>query len=268
MVSFKDDEAAMWAEYKRTESKESFDVLVEHYMPYARDRAERLRNRLPSHADLDDLFQDACIGLMQAVRMFRPGGAASFMTYARRRVGGAMSDALRSQDWVPRLARERQKKARAICASLEYELGREPTDDEVFTALPATLRLRDEDWSTSLRQKYSSWAKGDTHPVSVTSLDGPWGEDEEVLGVLGRTPDDRFDAPDAALRLESLKALVRLHLTPEEKVILELYYYQGLPMWQIGEKIGLGMARISQIHKAMLPRLKKYLAGREDEFAV
>jgi len=61
--------------------------------------------------------------------------------FARRRIHGAMLDALRGMDWVPRSLRKQQRELDGAIADLRHALGREPEGEEIAR----TLNLTDED---------------------------------------------------------------------------------------------------------------------------
>ena len=78
--------------------KLSADDLVEQYAPLVKKVALHLRTRLPGGIELDDLIQVGLIALLEAARNYSPSKGASFETYARIRLRGAMLDEVRSSD--------------------------------------------------------------------------------------------------------------------------------------------------------------------------
>src|SRR6266705_2688212 len=113
------------------------DACLEAWAPLAKRVWSRMRVSLPPAADSigDDLVQVGCIGLIQALEAFDPRHGASFETYARLRIRGAMLDELRRMDWVPRTIHEKARKIQDIMVRLEQALGRAATDAEVARAL-------------------------------------------------------------------------------------------------------------------------------------
>jgi RNA polymerase sigma factor (sigma-70 family) len=70
--------------------------LVEQHLHLARAAASRHCGKGGLRFELyDDVFADACLGLTQAALHWRPGGGASFATFARRRIDGAIIDSVR-----------------------------------------------------------------------------------------------------------------------------------------------------------------------------
>src|SRR5512134_899103 len=97
--------------------------LIAH-RPLVRRIALRMRSRLPAGVDTDELMQAGMIGLNEALTRFQEGRGASFGTYASRRIEGAMLDALRAADTLPRGVRSRLREVHQAVHALEHRLGR------------------------------------------------------------------------------------------------------------------------------------------------
>jgi RNA polymerase sigma factor for flagellar operon FliA len=104
-------EAELWAQLKGDGSIEARNELMRRYWPLVKKLAEVLKAKLPDCVEVDDLASDGVFGLAQAIDRFEPARGFKFATYAIPRIRGAMRDALRDQDWVPRLVRSRKQKA-------------------------------------------------------------------------------------------------------------------------------------------------------------
>ena len=78
-------------------------------------------------------------GLMDAINAFDLDRGVKFETYCAPRIRGAILDELRSMDWVPRLVRSRAHKLDTAAKSLEAELGRSPTNDEIAHRLKVSM---------------------------------------------------------------------------------------------------------------------------------
>lgn len=68
--------------------------------------------------DRDDVFAWSHIGLLDAVRRYRPSRGASFATYATWRIRGTINDGMRGSEWASRRLR-RSGVCRATIASLD-----------------------------------------------------------------------------------------------------------------------------------------------------
>src|SRR6478735_28889 len=115
------------------------DKLILEYAPLIKFIAQKIAVRLPSNIELDDLISSGVIGLMDAIDKYDPTRDNKFKTYAEFRIRGAILDELRAQDWVPRSVRDKAKLLDRTMISLESDLGRTPTDEEVAKALNCTI---------------------------------------------------------------------------------------------------------------------------------
>ena len=84
---------------------EARDRLVIEHVVLVKSLANRLASRIPPHVELKELISVGVIGLMDAARRYRPSLGVPFDAFARRRIQGAMLDALREVDWAPRSLR-------------------------------------------------------------------------------------------------------------------------------------------------------------------
>src|SRR5882757_879998 len=107
------------------------DALVRRHAELVKRIAYHLAGRLPSSVEVADLIQAVMLGLIEAAANYIADRGASFETYAGIRIRGAMLDALRKLDWVPRSVHRKARSAAAAIRELEAELGREARDMEV-----------------------------------------------------------------------------------------------------------------------------------------
>ena len=103
--------------------------ITEYYV-LAKQIARKEYARLPQAAsdsiELQDLEQEAYVGLIQAVQHFDPTRGIAFHSYARPRITGAILDSLRRADILPQ---DKRRDVRELVASKEdvsKQLGREP----------------------------------------------------------------------------------------------------------------------------------------------
>src|SRR5437588_8547147 len=132
------DMRQVWKNYKQAPSKRLRDMITEFYLPIVRFNAERIRAKLPSEVELDDLISAGVFGLMDAIESFDLGRGVKFETYCVPRIRGAMLDELRTMDWVPRLVRSKASKMEEARKSLEASLGRPPRPNEMADKLGVT----------------------------------------------------------------------------------------------------------------------------------
>ena len=105
------DESKLWADYRTGRSIEARNALIAWFLPFVDNLCWRVFVRLPKFGGLDqpDLVNDCIPALIKLIEEYDPTRGASFKTYSGRRLNGAMMDALRARDWVPRSDRLRQK---------------------------------------------------------------------------------------------------------------------------------------------------------------
>lgn len=247
---------AAWLHYKEHSDEPTRNRLMEHYLYLVRYSAERIGAKLPDEVDVDDLMSAGIFGLVDAIDAFELERGVKFETYCSPRIRGAILDELRSMDWVPRLVRHRAHQLDHAMRSLEVELGRMPSDDEIARRLkmsPAQFKklLRDATAASlvSLSRKFS---------------DSDSNRDVSEIDVL---PDQRGQDPVIEAQKKDLKELVTSGLSREERLIIVLYYYEEMTMKQIGDTLDLSESRVSQMHSSIIEQLRTKLEERRKQMA-
>src|SRR5690606_14791067 len=145
------------------------DALVLAHVDLVKAMASRLGRRLPSQVELSELVSVGVLGLIEAANRYQPSLGVPFDAFARRRINGAMLDALREVDWAPRSLRRLRRDVDAAIARLRHELAREPKEHEVASALhlsPAQYERALEDLRTlevaTIRQLETTNDDGET----------------------------------------------------------------------------------------------------------
>jgi len=243
-----------WRRFKRHQDEEARNRLMENYLSIVKYSAERLHSKLPAEVDIDDLISAGTFGLIDAMRAFDPSRGVKFETYCAPRVRGAILDELRSMDWVPRLVRSRAHKLNNATQTLEAELGRKPTERELAKVMRLTLR----DFRKLQR---------DAHAIGLVSLSRKWFETDSYKDVreIDVLEDKRSDNPYRTVQRKDLKELVTRGLSRAERLIILLYYFEEMTMKEIGETLDLSESRVSQMHSAILGRLRHQLSRRRRE---
>ena len=112
-------------------SRPNRESVVQEFLPGIRIQAMRLKMRLPSHIEVDDLVSSGVIGLLDAMERYDASRGIKFKTYADFRIRGAMLDYLREMDWFPRSVRQHSSRLQYTYGKLENALGRPPEEEEV-----------------------------------------------------------------------------------------------------------------------------------------
>ena len=241
-----DDADQLWTLYKKNPTDQLRNRLVERYMHVVHQRAERVWSRLPEGIELDDLIQVGTCGLMEAIVSFDPSRGIRFEAFCLPRIQGAMQDELRSMDWAPRGTRQKSSKLNETYKTLEQEHGRRPTDQEVADAMGIT--------GEELHQIFA-----ETHSINVTSLDKTWTERDGSKDIreIDMVPDRRSEDPTERLAKIDLIRTFTKGLNKTERMIVILYYYEELTMREIGAALEISESRVSQMHSAIVERMKK-----------
>lgn len=252
------DMTDVWTQYKTAPTEELRNVLVEKYLPIVRYVAERLAATLPSFVEVDDLASMGIFGLLDAIERFDPKLGVKFKTYAMNRIRGSILDELRSLDWVPRLVRIKAGKVERACHELERELGRAPT----FAEMAAKLGMGFDE--------YHSMLEGGS-ATAIISLSDEWTDQEENHGnrkIDLLQDDDPTGSPLHEIQLRDIREVIADHLSEKERVIVTLYYYEGLSMKEIAKVLNLTESRICQIHGKVVERLKEQLGRAQTDLFI
>ncbi len=247
---------ALWDDYTRTRSRETRDKLILQYSPLVKYVAGRVGVGLPQNVEQADLVSYGVFGLIDAIEKFDPQRGYKFETYAIARIKGAILDELRSIDWVPRSVRAKARAIEKAYAKLEAENHRAPSDTEVA----AELGISEDQLQATLTQ---------ISMVGVAALDEMLSGTERGESLtLGDTVADSGDGPVGTYEIEEMRQMLAqaINAMPErEKIVLTLYYYEGLTLAEIGRVLGVTESRVCQIHTKAVLQLRSRLAAFDRE---
>jgi RNA polymerase sigma factor FliA len=251
-----DDELSIrWEVFKATADVDAREKLILHYAPLVKYVASRVATGLPSSVDQSDLVSYGMFGLIDALEKFEPGRGNKFETYAIPRIKGAIIDELRAMDWVPRSIRFKARELEKAQADLEAMLKRQPTEQELAERLGMSRReLHDMVSQISF--------------VSVLALDEvvSAGSDRgEQVSLIDTLADKGID-PTWGLESQETRGLLAAainSLSEREKIVVTLYYFEGLTLAEIGEILGVTESRVCQIHTKAVGGLRGQLSEVE-----
>tara|TARA_R100000687_G_scaffold71257_1_gene61070 strand:- start:220 stop:948 length:729 start_codon:yes stop_codon:yes gene_type:complete len=223
------------------------DRLVVTYAGLVKKIAYHLIARLPASVDVEDLIQAGMIGLLEAASHFQADKGASFETFASIRIRGAMIDQLRKGGWAPRsVSRQLREMGNAI-QRVEHRLGREASSKEVASEMGITI-----DEYFSILQDASSVQLCSLEQVSNDAGEISDGGESEEGATLSTVLADDFQR-DLSKQIE--------RLPDKEKLVLALYYDNGLNLKEIGEVLEVSESRACQIHSQAIVRLKSRMSA-------
>jgi RNA polymerase sigma factor for flagellar operon FliA len=226
-------------------------LLNLHYAPLVKYVASRVATGLPASVEQADLVSYGMFGLIDALQKFEPGRGNKFETYAIPRIKGAIIDELRAMDWVPRSIRFKAREIEKAHQDLEAMLKRQPSEREMAERLGVSLReLHDVVSQISF--------------VSVLALDElvSVGTDRGEQVSLIDTLADRGIDPTSGVESQETRGLLAAAingLTEREKIVVTLYYFEGLTLAEIGEILGVTESRVCQIHTKAVGGLRGQL---------
>jgi RNA polymerase sigma factor for flagellar operon FliA len=244
----------LWRRYHSNGDTDTENTLVENYLPLVKTVVGRVAMTLPAHVCAEDLNSAGLVGLLQAIRSFSPDGGASFETFARFRIRGAVLDELRRLDWVPRLIHDKARKIQNAIGALEQRLDGPPSEAQVAATLGISLN------------EYQEWLQ-EVRPVAFVCLDAaPRSEGPEGATQHDSVADDTQEDPSDWASRSELKDLIAeriRQLPPMQQKVLALYYFEDLRLREIAEAFGLTESRISQIHSQAIFNIRSHIERQE-----
>lgn len=214
--------------------KREQDELVVSYLPALRALAFRLKERLPSSIDVNDLISIGVEEMIKLASRYEKEQNNSFWGFVKKRVYGAMLDYLRSLDVMSRNNRKIIKDIDTLIDEYYQKYEEEPDDKYLAQRLNLEVEKVKE-----VRQ---------AHAVSyVLPLD-------EQINCY--TEDNTLEKIEKQALLNKVSEVLET-LKEREQLIIQLYYYEELNLKEISEMLGISESRISQIHKKLLRKLRE-----------
>lgn len=221
------------------------DALIKQHLPLVKKVVLHMAGFLGSDISRDDLLQAGMIGLLEAAGRYQPEKKVPFEQFAKIRIRGAVIDELRQWDWRSRTDRENGQQIRDCIHKLHNRLGRTPTEKEIAEQLGVSL------------ERYHRMLQG-SDAGNLLSLDALM-QGEADSSIIEINDDDSIEI--VAEEGKRSTALVRAlkELPEREQQLLNLYYVHELNMKEVGEILELTEARICQLHRQALLRLRSLL---------
>ncbi len=211
------------------------DVVIQ-FLPAVRAMSFRLKERLPSSVDVNDLIS---IGIEEMVKLSRKYDQElndSFWGYAKKRVYGSMLDHLRSLDVVSRNNRRLIKAIDNEITKHLSETGAEPNDKTLATLLGESEEKIKE-------------ARAASEISTAVPLN------EQIVSKGEQSVEERVERDQM---IEAVK-MILTDLNQREQTIIQLYYFEELNLKEISEILDISESRISQLHKKLMKQLRDRL---------
>ena len=223
--------------YKSTIKKEQ-DEIVLKYMPALRAMAFRLKERLPSSIDVNDLISVGVEEMIKLSRKYDKEQNDSFWGYGKKRIYGSMLDYLRALDVVSRSDRKLVKSINTEIDNYFNTHEEEPSDEYLAEKLNEDIE--------KIRE-----ARGVSGIITILPID-------EQMELIGQSDVEKsVEKEDLILKIESALK----DFDERDQMIVQLYYYEELNLKEISEIMNISESRISQIHKRLLDRIRRSLGG-------
>ena len=229
-----------------TDEAPNYDELMTQYAPLVKRIAYYMMGRLPSSIQLEDMVQAGMIGLFEALKGYDMSRGASFETYARIRIQGAMIDEVRRGDWTPRSVYKKSRQLSEAVREVEKEKGRDAKDSEIAATLEMDM------------DEYYSLVQDAAGCQLLSYEDITTGDDSKDETASGDYLEPYQQLQDADFKQGLINKIASL---PErERLVMSLYYDEEFNLREIGEILGVTEGRVCQIHSQALIRLKARMA--------
>lgn len=241
---------SLWTSFKEMGDDKLRESLILHYSPLVKYVAGRVAAGLPRNVDQNDLASYGVFGLIDAIDKFEPERGFKFETYAINRIKGAILDELRSLDWVPRSVRAKSREMERSIAELEHRLQRSPTDEELAVHLQTDVASVQDDLAEIAQ-------------LGIAALDQTVGTGEGMTTLKDLVADPTGISPEAVFQVEETRRLLvdSINRLPDrERLVVTLYYYEGLTLAEIGGVLGVTESRVCQIHAKTVLSLRNRLS--------
>jgi len=225
------------------------EQIVKTHIPLVKYIASRVIIGKTKYVEYEDLISYGMLGLMDALGKFDDTKGMKFSSYASIRIKGAMIDELRRNSPISKGAMDKLNRYNEAIERLQKRLYREPTNHEIAKELDITINDVAD-------------IESNINYISVVSLEDLIFSDDDDMPLSGTIKDDRSLSPEKALeekeQIEYL-ALGLESLKEKDRLVLNLYYYEGLTLKEIGNVLTVSESRVCQLHSRAIINLRKSL---------
>ncbi|MGL5086225.1 MAG: FliA/WhiG family RNA polymerase sigma factor [Clostridium sp.] len=222
------------------------EQIIEKYIPLVKYLASRISIGKTKYIEYEDLVSYGIIGLMDAISKFDPSKGMKFSSYASIRIRGSMIDEIRKNRPISKGAMDKLARYNESIERLQNKLMREPIMDEIAIDLNMTISEVCE------IENYINY-------MSVVSLETIIYSEDDDVSFIGIVEDKTTVSPESSLeekeKLEILAQCIE-KLKEKDRLVLNLYYFEGLNLREIGEILGVSESRICQLHSRAIRNLR------------
>lgn len=227
--------------------EEGKEQIIKEYIPLVKYIASRVMFTKNKYMEYEDLVSYGMIGLIDALNKFDSTKGMKFSSYASIRIKGAMIDELRKNRPISKGAMDKLNNYNKAIEALQNKLLREPSVKEIADYLKITIS------EVAEIENYISY-------ISMVSLESVIFSDDEDVNLMGIVEDKNSPSPDAYLQeqeqLDTLAKAIEL-LKEKDRIVLNLYYYEGLTLKEIGAVLSVSESRVCQLHSRAIVNLRE-----------
>ncbi|MDU1413214.1 MAG: FliA/WhiG family RNA polymerase sigma factor [Clostridium sp.] len=223
------------------------EELIKKNIPLVKYIASKVIVGKSKYLEYEDLISYGMIGLMDAINKYDDTKGMKFSTYAAIRINGSIIDEIRKNSPISKRAIDKLNRYNKVVEELQSKLLREPSDEEISQRMGVSMKELND-------------IQGYVNYISMMSLETIlYGEDED-MSLLNSIEDTASPSPQKNLEeKEKLEYLRRAldNLKERDRMILNLYYYEGLTLKQVGEVLSVSESRVCQLHSRAILNLRK-----------
>lgn len=226
------------------------EEIITKYIPLVKYIASKVILGKTRYIEFEDLVSYGIVGLIDAINKFDESKGMKFSSYASIRIKGAMIDELRKNSPISKGAMDKLNRYNAAIDILQTRLMREPSSEEIAHELKMSLEEVGE------IENYINY-------LSIVSLEELIYSEDDDMPLIGTIEDEKSPSPERNLEeKEELKFLEKAieNLNEKDRMVLSLYYYEGLTLKQIGAILQVSESRVCQLHTRSIVNLRKSLA--------
>ena len=223
------------------------EQIIQEYIPLVKYIASRVMFGKNKYMEYEDLVSYGMIGLIDALNKYDDSKGMKFSSYASIRIKGAMIDELRKNRPISKGAMDKLNRYNKAIEELHGKLLREPNNTEIAEYLNITIS------EVAEIENYINY-------ISMVSLENVIFSEDEDINLMGIIEDKNSPSPDSYLeekeKLEILTQAIEL-LKEKDRIVLNLYYYEGLTLKEIGKVLNVSESRVCQLHSRSIRNLRE-----------
>ena len=245
---------ALWERLRQHDDGHARDVLVRHYLPFARMiAASTYAKRTHNDIEFAEYMQLASLGLVEAVDRFDPTFGAQFKTFASKRVQGAILNGL------VKLTEKNQQIA------IKVRLQNERLQAAKEAAAESVGPLDESDGTRRPDQLFRYLAEVGIGVALGVLLEDTGMVDGEAMGneSLAPSPEVSYFRRTEVLHMQRIIRNAVDALSDQQRLVISYHYLQEISFEEIAAIVGVTRGRISQLHRQALLRLRELLSDNE-----